>query len=432
MRYIYPFLLFILILPALHSQTADCQIYWDGEKSDDRWYIGGRIDNIHAYCMFLCIKNNKVKGNYEMITSKKKIEVEGFIKGDSIFMAEYSPGQKVLGLIKGHIRQKEFTANLYNTAGTFTGNMNGRIKDNPALCKQIESTDFAKIVLYLSAENPAQRMLISYPNEYACKGILYDADQQKTFYMSGRKPQSKESQYKISTLTKPVSAGKLTCTLREDEFIQSTFPGRKVRMMASRTIPLKVTEKSDRRSSYEIHFPYANDKNADKFIGEVVNSIQHEFDSVYTIVAKKTIDDEPFARTTDMTAWFEPTFVSKNWLCGHFIIHYSGMNISRVLAFNYNYLWNKSIDIEDLINVKNSKDILWNNIISNQNKTTGKEKTPVNEVWDSPAICYRGLLLSTPFDRLYDRRLYQTQKDIKGIKWKWWKPDYWLYKFHQI
>lgn len=431
MRYIFPFLFILITGLSLNSQTIDCQTLWDGDKNDDQWYISGRIDNIHAYCMILCIKNNKVKGNYEMITSKKTIDIEGFIKGDSIFLAEYSPGQKVLGLIKGHLRNKTFTSNMYNTAGTFTASMNGNIKDNQPACVAVESNEHAKMVLYLSEDNLAQRMLISYPNEYACRGILYDGDQQKTFYMSGRKPEKKESQYKISTLTRPVSAGKMSCSLRENEFVQSTFPGRKVRMTPSLTIPLQVMEKSDRRSSYEIHYPVANDKNADKAINLIVAEIRHEFDSVYNIVAANINEEEPFVRSTDMTAWFEPSFISKNWLCGHFIIHYSEKNISHIKAFNYNYLWNKSIDIEDLIRVKKSEEIVWNDIISKQDKTSNKkEMNP--EYWTSPAIAYRGLLLSTPFDRLYDRRLYQTQKDIKGISWKWWKIDYWLYKFHQV
>ena len=428
MRYFIPFLL-LFFSTIIYGQNKTCNTLWEGEESDQQYYIGGFIDDIHVYRMFLCRKENKLRGYYEMVNSNKMTEVEGFLKGDSVFLAEYSPNQSVLGIMKGYFKDSTYTADMTTPGGAFTGNISGVLMKNWALCKNPALSDFAKIILYESEENPAQRMLISFPNDYACRGILYDADQKKTFYMSGKKPEQKEKQYKLTTLTRPVSGGKITCSLKEDRFIQSTFPGRRTNMTASISIPLRIIEKSDRVSAYEIHYPYTGDKNADKKIAAIVDDIRMEFDSMYHLISKLKDDDEVYGRSSNMSAWFEPSYVSQKWLCGHFIVHYNTTNESKVIPFNYNYTWNKDIDLEELISDAD-KETDWNAVIASQDGDSPDVKK-VAAYFDDPVIAYRGVLLTSPFDRLYDRKLYQTDKKIKGIKWKWWKIDYWIFKSQQ-
>ena len=141
----------------------------------------------------------------------------------------------------------------------------------------------------------------------------------------------------------------------------------------------------DSRSSYEIHYPFTGDQNADKSIKKIVSGIEHEFDSLFVIVAANYHEEEPFGRTAEMTAWFEPSFVSKHWLCGHFIIHYEGKDISRILAFNYNYVWNKNINVEDLIISKDPQGIEWKEIISAQKNISAKDKVTQAD-WDLSLI----------------------------------------------
>lgn len=78
------------------------------------------------------------------------------------------------------------------------------------------------------------------------------------------------------------------------------------------TIPLDFIEKTDRRSAYEIHFPFTGNKKADLSIEMKVSEISHQFDSIYNLGSVKDMEDEPFGRSTNMIAWFEPSFVSKN------------------------------------------------------------------------------------------------------------------------
>lgn len=428
MRYFIFFFLLISSLAAF-GQNKTCNTLWEGEASDAQYYIGGFVDDIHIYRMFLCKKDNKLRGYYEMVSCNKITEVEGFMKGDSIFLAEYSRDLDVLGMIKGYFKDSTYSADLTTPSGAYTGNMTGNLMNNWALCKTPSPSDLASIILYESAENPEQRMLFSFPNDYACKGILYDDLQKKTFYMSGRKPEQKEKQYKMSTLTRPVSGGKITCSMKEDQFVQSTFPGRRTNMKASISIPLRVIEKSDRVSAYEIHYPYAGDKNADKKIADIVNVIRQEFDSVFTVISKNTEPDVIYGRAGNMSAWFEPSYLSHKWLCGHFIIHYNTTNESKIIPFNYSYTWNKNLDIEDLI-VDADHETDWNKVLASQEADAAAAKK-VSTGFDDPVIAYRGVLLTSTFDRLYDRKLYQTDKKIKGVKWKWWKLDYWIFKSQQ-
>ena len=430
MRFFFLLLLFFYALTFLQSQNTTCKTLWEGEGSDGQYYLGGRIDKIHAIRIFLCRNGNKLKGYYEMVSSKKLMDVEGFLKGDSIFLAEYSANQKVMGMIKGYLRDSSYVADMTTPEGIYNGTITARLQKNWALCKKPINPDFAKIMLYKSAENPDQQMLISYPNDYAFRGILNDEKQHKTFYFSGRNPEKKEKQYKITTLTHAVSTGKITCSLQNDQFVQSTLTGISNKMKPTITIPLDFIEKTDRRSAYEIHFPFTGNKKADLSIEMKVSEISHQFDSIYNLGSVKDMEDEPFGRSTNMIAWFEPSFVSKKWLCGHFIVHNSLLNQSKVIAYNYNYAWNRTINLEELIRIKAGQDINWDKVIADE-KGQGSVDTS-SETYGEPAVAYSGVLLTSNYDRLYDRQQYQTASKIKGLKWKWWKANYWIFKSQQI
>ena len=196
------------------------------------------------------------------------------------------------------------------------------------------------------------------------------------------------------------------------------------------TIPLDFIEKTDRRSAYEIHFPFTGNKKADLSIEMKVSEISHQFDSIYNLGSVKDMEDEPFGRSTNMIAWFEPSFVSKKWLCGHFIVHNSLLNQSKVIAYNYNYAWNRTINLEELIRTKEGQDINWDKVIADEKGQDSVDTS--SETYGEPAVAYSGVLLTTTYDRLYDRQQYQTESKIKGLKWKWWKTNYWIFKSQQI
>jgi len=429
MRYLIPFIICCMSLTA-GGQIRTCADLWEDEKSDGQYYIGGRIDDIHVFRLFLCRNGQKVKGYYELVSAKKNTEVEGFFKGDSLFLAEYSPGQKVLGLIKGLLIDSTLTAGLSTPSNTYCGQMQGVMMKNWALCKTPPFDDFARIILYKGPENPDETMLLSFPNDYSCRGILYNRLMKKTFYMSGRKPESKDKQYRLTTCSRPVSGARMNCSLTGAVLTQSTFPGKRNTMTATLAIPFHVIEKSDRITSYEIHYPHLGNAKADRTIGNIVASIRHEFDSIYQAQVNKRADEEHiYGRAGTLTAWFEPSYVSDRWLCGHFIVQNNETNTSRIIALNYNYKMDRQIDIHDLIIGKKPATPDWNSIISAQEGASDSDTA--GETYGAPALAFRGLLLTTDFDRLYDRKLYQTGKKIKGIRWKWWKPEYWLVKMQQ-
>ena len=62
----YFILFFLTALSQLsHAQIVACDDLWEGEHSDQNYYIGGRIDDVHVFRLFLCRYDNGLKGYYE-------------------------------------------------------------------------------------------------------------------------------------------------------------------------------------------------------------------------------------------------------------------------------------------------------------------------------------------------------------------------------
>lgn len=56
------------------------------------------------------------------------MDVEGFLKGDSIFLAEYSANQKVMGMIKGYLRDSSYVADMTTPEGIYNGTITARLQ----------------------------------------------------------------------------------------------------------------------------------------------------------------------------------------------------------------------------------------------------------------------------------------------------------------
>ncbi len=430
MRYLAFFLFIIVYLPG-YGQLTGCKDLWEGAASDRQYVIGGWVDGTHAYRMFLCRKGDEVRGYYEMINAKKNTDVEGFFKGDSIFLAEYSKNQRVLGMIRGILAGTVFTADLSSPSGVYSGKMEGLTVGSWAEAKTPEPMEDPAIIVYSGTANPDESIVLSFPNDYSCKGIFNNTNMKNTFYLSGKRPDNIERQYTLTSFTLPPSGAKLTCMLNGEILTQSTLPGKTYTMTADKVIPFGLMEKSDRLASYEIHYPIIGIKGKENELTKCVNDIRNDFDSLFDIHLKNNHGEEHvFTRAGTLAAWFEPSYVSEHWLCGHFIIQNNDNNASRIIPVNYNYKKNKLVNIEDLISLPKSIGDGWNTIIAMQ--PGANEFSTKNASFGAPVLAYRGILLSTDYDRIFDRQLYQTDKKIKGIRWKWWKPEYWMIKIQQF
>ena len=428
MRFITLF--FLMALTQLsHAQIVTCDDLWEGESSDQNYYIGGRIDDVHVFRLFLCRHDNGLKGYYEMVSARVNVEVEGFLKGDSIFLAEYSPHQRVLGMIRGQLKDSVFIASMTTPSGDFTGEMEGIAMKNWAFAKTPPLTQLNKTTLYTCPENPDQTMLLFYPSDNSSRGIFYNRLMKKTFYLAGKKPDNKDKQYKLTTFTIPPSGTLMTCKLDENGFTQTILPGKVYNMKASLTLPQNIIEKSNRHYSYEIYFPRIGTNDPSNQFNKIVEGIRHTFDSIYTALIHPGQEEQLHNRAGTMTAWFEPSFFSHKWLCGHFILQNNKTDSSQIIAVNYNYRKNKLLNFNDIITGPTLEDNSWNNILG-LNDTNNPSAS--DDVYSAPAMSYRGLLLSTPFDRLFDRKMYQTDKSIPKIRWKWWKPEFWEFKLQQL
>lgn len=428
MRYLTLFIL-ISLAQISKAQIMACDDLWEGAESNERYYIGGRIDGLHVFRLFLCRHENGIKGYYEMVSSRRNIEVEGFFKGDSVFLAEYSPHQRVLGMIRGRLTDSVFVAGMSTPSGTYTGEMKGNQMQSWVSAKTPPTDEFTGIVLYKCPENPDETLLLTYPNDYSFRGILNNRLMQKTFYTAGKRPEDVEKKYRLNTHTYPPSGAIMTCHLDENGFTQTTLPGKVYTMKASLTVPLNIIEKSNRHTAYGIYYPKIGPSNASNKFLYIVNRIRTSFDSIYQKSITKGLEEVINGQSDNLTAWFEPSYFSDKWICGHFIIQNDIIDSSHMIAVNYNYKANKMLDLESLISSPDLSQTTWNQIIANQDTELKPDDRDAR--FSSPVMAYHGILLSTPFDRLFDRQLFQTDKKIKGVRWKWWKPEYWEFKLQQ-
>ena len=426
----YFILFFLTALSQLsHAQIVACDDLWEGEPSDQNYYIGGRIDDVHVFRLFLCRHDNGLKGYYEMVSARVNVEVEGFLKGDSIFLAEYSPHQRVLGMIRGQLKDSTFTAGMTTPSGDFTGEMEGLSMKNWVFAKSPPEIHPTKTTLYTCPENPDESLLLFYPTVNSCRGIFYNRLMKKTFYLAGKKPDTHDKQYKLTTFTLPPSGTLMTCKLDENGFTQTILPSKVYNMKPSLSFHQNIIEKSNRYYSYEIYYPQIGPKDPSNRFNKIVQEVRHNFDSIYASLIQPGQEEQLHRRAGTLTAWFEPSYFSHKWLCGHFILQNNKTDSSQIIAVNYNYKKNKLLNFNDIIVSPPMEDNSWNDILG-LNDTHYSFTS--DDVYTSPALSYRGLLLSTPFDRLFDRKMYQTDKNIPKIRWKWWKPEFWEFKLQQL
>ena len=430
MRFLVILFCAFICLPG-YAQLTSCKDLWEGEASDRQYVISGWVDGTHTFRMFLCRKGDEVRGYYEMISAKKNTDVEGFFKGDSIFLAEYSMNQKVLGMIRGIFAGTVFTADLSSPSGVYSGKMEGLTVGSWVEAKTPEPIDNPAIVVFTGVANPEETIVLSFPNDYSCKGILHNTDLKKTYHMSGKRPDNTERKYNLKSYSLPQDGANMTCILNDEILIQSTLPGKTSAMSAGIKIPLALIEKSDRLVSFEIHYPVIGTKGKENKLNIMVNDIRYEFDSLFDIHLKNIHGEErPYSRAGTMVAWFEPSYVSGQWLCGHFIIRNNERNTSHIMPVNYNYKKNIMVNIEDLISSPNDIGKQWNSIIPKQPEAS--DFSAKDASYGAPVLAFRGIVLSTEYDPIFDRQLFQTNKKIKGVRWKWWKPEYWMIKFQQF
>lgn len=153
MRFLVILFCAFICLPG-YAQLTSCKDLWEGEASDRQYVISGWVDGTHTFRMFLCRKGDEVRGYYEMISAKKNTDVEGFFKGDSIFLAEYSKNQKVLGMIRGIFAGTVFTADLSSPSGVYSGKMEGLTVGSWVEAKTPEPIDNPAIVVFTGVANP--------------------------------------------------------------------------------------------------------------------------------------------------------------------------------------------------------------------------------------------------------------------------------------
>ena len=157
-------------------------------------------------------------------------------------------------------------------------------------------------------------------------------------------------------------------------------------------------------------------------IDELLRNIHDEIDRVKGANQKiKNAVDEGLAISETVNASIEDIT--------NIILQNNKTDSSQIIAVNYNYKKNKLLNFNDIIVSPPIKNNSWNDILG-LNDTHYSFTS--DDVYTSPAMSYRGLLLSTPFDRLFDRKMYQTDKNIPKIRWKWWKPEFWEFKLQQL
>lgn len=429
--------IFSFLSVMIYCQPVDCTQWKGAEISDSGKTIilSGVINQVHPYRMFLCVRNDRIHGIYEMRSTARTIDLEGFVKGDSIFLGEYSRTQNLLGTIKGLFAHGRWEGTMYHPDAKYAGDIMGAEAitwiQAGLLSKNIAdslSESSGKIVLYQPESNHRKtQLLLTYPNDYSCRAILNHSSEKMPFFFSGKKPGREETKYfsnkhnnKHEKNTVLLSARSVQLTLTDQVVSPDTLL-----LEPNMVIPLRVKALSDRLVSYEIHYPQTDDPNAREIINSMVNQIKHKFDSIRTVIRRQYSYDE-YHPPTRMVAWFEPSLCSKQWLCGHFIIDCSEQQISETMPLNYSFLWNKNIDLNTLLRHNSDQPLDWNALINSDNKTTTSGADAYS--WSDPVLSYGNILLTTPFNRVYDRKLHQLPLNQDNLNWKWWLPTFWWIK----
>lgn len=412
-------LLFFMGIQKIGLIGQSCeQLFGASQASIYHYSLKGVIDRVHPITIELCIQNNDVKGHYTILSSGRIIDLEGILKNDSIFVAEYSTNSTMIGSIKAVFTGGIILGLLSSKNEKFSYGIFATQDNNIRLSDFVPSS--IQDCKYFEDNANAVSMLSFTPSPESGKLFINQKDHIGSFLLSGKPLNKNKSKY--FPLTNDQKNHNYSISIEPQSgqlnYLEEGGHGG-IATLKTSLQPIAINF-LDRQVAYEIqYFVAENDTNLNDAIQTFTKIIQHRFDSI----SKEVIRTNPLNERNDnrrivqLHCWFEPTCLTAKVLSGHFITNY-GQNQFEITPFTYLRSQKKNIDISELIRVPKGETLSWSTIL----------RTEDSEVqdWSSPSIGYHHLVFSTPFDRVFDRQLYLIKSKRLEVKWKWWKMNYWI------
>ena len=410
-------LIIIFLIPVFSfGQKTDTKEYVKAmfkNHSKIEWikHYKGRIDDLNDVSVTIGFDGKNCKGRMTYLRSDTRFDLVGIIENYQITLQEFGDSQEQSGTLEGEISGNMIIGNWKNYDGKTGGNF--RLTETETEAKFPSYCGDNKWIRKYNGYFLKTRIEIILQKESSEKlsGLIFYKKRNKTFTIKGNVNEQGDLELIIKDQNLNIIQ-KLVGNIDQDQLTISTpKDSKKTILTPSEGLTIGCVEYSDYMTGYDITFPKTTNAAFNKQMKDETSAWVKACRNHATKIKKQNKLNQPKMRATERGyAWCEVDFFSKKKISGFMTFSNTWTPGQKLVAFNFDFEKNTSIDLEDIFNKKKDSQKFIKNYIKREIKRHKLYSDKEFKKWIKKSdfsfftIRKDGICFSTKFHRLYGRQ----------------------------